>query len=803
MQIETLQGFLRAIDSPPFPARSKLASYLLRFDFVAYNYNLKKDLQKLSSQTNADWAVPGHPAYEYLYGQPAQPCREVIMLGAFPVHPPTESQALALKHTIENPVTAVVGPPGNGKTTLLLHKIAQQVVKRAVNLATTGQDKSNLTIVTSTNNRAVNNVNERLSTSFPTDQFYLSGGAKALNIKQVLPRLQAAVDTLQGATFDSAQWSQAKQQLVALQSNFQHYLHTDQLNQQQRALDLELLEQLNTDIQAILATIEASRIEPPSSNQPDYSQFPFDAYVEIKKHLEAAKRSLPRLGKANNFVMRLVYQLKRLWHSLTQTTERHVFKRLHQQISSPVLATLATPFPFQIPLNRSAVVSTILSVEQQLQTAYSFQSGTSDATSLTKLEEYSQQMQSLLVDREQVEKRLRAYPQFDFYTRQSTEYHDEQVELFKVSNSFLQMEALRRKSEVCISLETYIGVLNDEWDAKRKLARDWSSIYADLSLLFPVITSTLHSIRNLLPFPDSGCIGQLIVDEAGMIKVHQLFPALVRSQQALVVGDPLQIEPVVSFNNETLEEYRATAFLARGLKDSDYERYSPTADTTAYHRAAGASGESGDLGKGITLKEHYRCATPIISFCDRLCNYGLVIKTPHKASAIGPNLLAYHVEGNYQNHINPEEIEATEAIINHLLDYGYCVDESDNEKNIGVISPYRRQADALRTGLQSRWKDFSDDSIGTVHTFQGGEKSVIILCTRQCRDSDSLWFINRKPNLLNVAVSRAKELFILVGNLERLKEGGYTRLLVEHIQQYGEIRTQHPSHWIEKDAHDA
>lgn len=446
LDIKVLQDFVDEIHLPRHPARSRRVPYLLRFDFVAFNYNLKKDLQKISSQTNSDWAVPGQPAYEYLYGQPVQPRREVIMLGAFPVHPPTESQALALKHATENPVTAVVGPPGNGKTTLLLHKIAQQVVKRAVNLATTGQDKSNLTIVTSTNNRAVNNVNERLSTSFPTDQFYLSGGAKALNIKQVLPRLQAAVDSLQGATFDSARWSQTQSQLLALESKFQHYLELDQLNQQQRPLDLELLEQLNTDIQSRMETIEASRLEPAPSDQPDYLQFPFDAYVEIKKHLEEALRSLPRQGKANNFVMQLVYQLKRLWHSLTQTTEQHILKRLHQKISSPVLATLATPFPFQIPLNRSALLRTILSVEQQLQTAYLFQSGTSNATSLTKLEEYSQQMQSLLVDREQVEKRLRAYPQFDFYTRQSTEYHEQQVELFQVSNSFLQMEALRRKS---------------------------------------------------------------------------------------------------------------------------------------------------------------------------------------------------------------------------------------------------------------------------------------------------------------------------------------------------------------------
>jgi superfamily I DNA and/or RNA helicase len=106
-----------------------------------------------------------------------------------------------------------------------------------------------------------------------------------------------------------------------------------------------------------------------------------------------------------------------------------------------------------------------------------------------------------------------------------------------------------------------------------------------------------------------------------------------------------------------------------------------------------------------------------------------------------------------------------------------------------VISPYRAQADALQSHLLERYPDLNRDSIGTVHTFQGGQKTVIVLSTRQCREIDSFRFINRRPNLLNTAVSRARELLILVGNLERLRQaGGYIGELVEHIQQYGEVR---------------
>ncbi|MHC5722052.1 MAG: hypothetical protein ACYTX0_61055, partial [Nostoc sp.] len=86
------------------------------------------------------------------------------------------------------------------------------------------------------------------------------------------------------------------------------------------------------------------------------------------------------------------------------------------------------------------------------------------------------------------------------------------------------------------------------------------------------------------------------------------------------------MEPVVNLSDQKKEEYRSKSFLEQGLTDVDYDRYSPTA-STAYHRAAGASGQPQDIGQGIILKYHYRCVPVIADFCDRLCNYGMVIKT--------------------------------------------------------------------------------------------------------------------------------------------------------------------------------
>ena len=796
----TLQDFLDFIEQPFSSLPLKPLPYLLRFDFVPANNNLKKDLQKISDSSYFPWAVPNHPAYEYLFGKPQPPRHEVLFYGAFPTNPPNKAQATALKHQSENNHTSVIGPPGTGKTTLLLHSIAVALVERASQLASIGIDKSNLTLVTSTNNRAVSNVLEKLDALPIADLFYLPGGKKEIIEQQAIPKLQAAIDWLLSETFDKKQWTQISSEIEAGVKELQQQLELDRESARQKERELRVLEQLKTELQTIDNQIEA--VEQQNVTSPDYTQYPELAYEQILFHLEEAVRSLPRHDfnrfprttvnqptKKTTWWQRLWNFLLKLWQKITKTSTDQIIKRLSASINAPLTRTLATPFPFRLPLNREELIAASISVAEQLELAREGHHRQSQ-NQTNELQEQRNKLQERL---RKIEQKIASYPTEDFYTRFPQEFHQQQQLLFERSRQFLLLEAVSRKDEVIASLRTYIDVITPQWnyEASRKFASSWSTILKDVSLLFPVFASTLHSIRNLLPYPDSGCIELLIVDEAGMIPLHQLFPALVRCNKAMVVGDPLQLEPIIPFSQSTIEKYHSSAFTKRGLSDTDYECYSPTAiyTATAYHRAAGVFDSSANTGDGIILTEHYRCASSIIAFSERLCRYGLVIKTPEKLLKLNTNLIAYHVEGNYEKHINSQEIEVICSLMEHLKANGYSIFDKNERNTIGVISPYRAQADIISDRLQKSYSDLTPNSIGTVHTFQGGQKSVIILSTRQCRAKDSLWFINRRPNLLNVAVSRAQELFILVGNLELLQEsGGYTRMLVEHIRQKGEIR---------------
>ncbi|MHC5717297.1 MAG: AAA domain-containing protein, partial [Nostoc sp.] len=324
--------------------------------------------------------------------------------------------------------------------------------------------------------------------------------------------------------------------------------------------------------------------------------------------------------------------------------------------------------------------------------------------------------------------------------------------------------------------------MSGTWKSKYKIAENLDEHIKYLGLIFPVITCTLLSIRKMLPWIEE-CVDRTIIDEAGMIDQHKAFPLLVRSRKAIIVGDPLQIEPIITLSNQRRENYRQTAFINRGLTDIDYHRYSPEEEysATTYHRAAGASGEGEDKGKGIILKEHYRCQPSIIQYCNAIASYDLEIKTEPANSFVESHLIAYDVEGNIRNNVNEEEVTAVCEIIEHLVKQGYSVED------IGVISPFKVHAAALREKLTKKFSKLDSKSVGTVHTFQGSEKKVIILSTKVCQPQDNVYWINKRPNILNVAVSRAKELFILVGNLYRLEKGNLTRQLVEHIREYGVV----------------
>ncbi len=178
------------------------------------------------------------------------------------------------------------------------------------------------------------------------------------------------------------------------------------------------------------------------------------------------------------------------------------------------------------------------------------------------------------------------------------------------------------------------------------------------------------------------------------------------------------------------------------------------------------------------LCEHYRCNPVIIGFCNKKFYRGELIPYT-RSGAERPMIVVRTVEGNHMRQhreggrSNQREVD----VIAQEVIPEYC--QGFAETDIGVTTPYRRQATKAADVLDQTEAD-------TVHKFQGRQKQVVILTTvldETWRGRTGLAFVD-DPQMINVAVSRAIQRFILVTNYDMLPTSRHIRDLVGYIRYH-------------------
>ena len=301
------------------------------------------------------------------------------------------------------------------------------------------------------------------------------------------------------------------------------------------------------------------------------------------------------------------------------------------------------------------------------------------------------------------------------------------------------------------------------------------------AMLTPCFVATLHSGPGFFQYRTptqefktlSDFIDLLIIDEAGQVLPAVAAAMISVAKRALFVGDVKQIEPMAPLN-ESIDLGNAKKF-AICTDAEGYQHLKSTGILCASNSLTGqVYGNLITLGQrhapGMLLREHRRCAKEIISYCNELCyDNQLVVMTPEKPS-IYPRMGYAHIKGiekrNGGSLSNPLEAE---VIVR------WIADNSDNiRKNcglnsladcIGIITPFLAQADTIKDELFNR--RLRIDKVGTVHSLQGAEKPIIIFSPVYTEKASSgQFFFDRSPNMLNVAVSRAKMSFLVFGDMD-------------------------------------
>lgn len=722
---------------------------------------------------------------------------------------------------------AVQGAPGTGKTTLFKSLIASQIVERAL-CCMAGKDRNLGLVVTSTAKKAVENVIDDLRGDRCLQDvkwLYFLGGDKA-QVTQEIQRVTALLALLDAQSHDQqkqqalgAKISQARQAIDDCHARFNHLLKA--LNTAQAAFEgrspTAFHDSLKHDGATIfqryvalgLATGQERQIDPPTlAQQCRAARQALSA--QNTRHTEALNRLSRSYGTLIDPPFTEDNYPTWLQGKLSATLEHHfldyprglfapllawVFKGRYARARGHLQKACAAEFSAfglagldhgrlaELARNRrdwhsAADASQVLQV---------WKDGAADANQVQALKQLATAIESLIegiqhwnrfeVAREALHK---AFPEGDWVEVLRLRFIKEQRSLFELAIDYLWQELLRNKTTLAQVLPLWCSLMSGQQDPgffkwKDKL----EEFYRMVSLAYPVMASTLASVQKLAGYKlkDLGGFTPYalsLVDEAGMISVESLVPLLARSQKAIVVGDPLQIEPIRPLGAGMVNKLKARLFPDNRL----YEAVSPML-VTAYHRAAGTlTGAIRDTGNGIVLDEHRRCQPAIAQLFMDIAGYkGVQVRTGAAEKRIqqacdnmgGFNLMFYGVEGRkgITPNTNLDEVEAIGLLLDKLEEAGY-----DLTRDIGIITPYSNQKHLLISAYGERLQQRQALKIGSVHQFQGVGFEVIIYSPVIFQRSDKDTFQNGKPNLLNVAVSRAKQQFIVVGNQQRLLRAG-------------------------------
>ncbi|HHO0163943.1 TPA: AAA domain-containing protein, partial [Escherichia coli] len=277
----------------------------------------------------------------------------------------------------------------------------------------------------------------------------------------------------------------------------------------------------------------------------------------------------------------------------------------------------------------------------------------------------------------------------------------------------------------------------------------------------------------------------LIVDEAGQVLPEVAAASFALAKKALVIGDTEQIPPIWniapaidvgnmlaekilsgSTQEEITEKYTAIADLGKSAASGSVMKIAQFASRYQYDP---------ELARGMYLYEHRRCFDNIIGYCNTLCYHGkLLPKRGREESNLMPAMGYLHIDGKGElassgsryNLLEAETIAAwlAENQQNIEAHYGKSLHEV-----VGIVTPFSAQVSTIKQALGkqgiSTGANEKSLTVGTVHSLQGAERAIVIFSPVYSKHEDG-GFIDSDNSMLNVAVSRAKDSFLVFGDMD-------------------------------------
>ena len=325
-----------------------------------------------------------------------------------------------------------------------------------------------------------------------------------------------------------------------------------------------------------------------------------------------------------------------------------------------------------------------------------------------------------------------------------------------------------QKQHTSISKKIFEGILYDKYkDMNYSPSKiNYKKDFKTFTKRFPVILSTTFSLRYCTP---SGYLyDYVIIDEASQVDLLTASLALSCAKNVIVVGDEKQLPQIVDTDIKSKIQL---------ISDEKYDYFNENILTSILKLYNGKIPIR-------RLREHYRCHPKIIEFCNQRYYEGELIPYENERHALqkNPLYIYYPTPGNHMRTLNNMVEKGNynqrelDILKNEILKGKILKNVGKND--IGFTTPYRKQA--YKASEQN-----NEIESNTIHKYQGKEKKVMILSTvlDSSRNGKMRIKFVDDPCMVNVAVSRAKEQFILITNEKLFSEqSNEVKALIQYIK---------------------
>jgi len=642
------------------------------------------------------------------------------LLEIFSLNPAQEN---AVKQSLRDSLTVITGPPGTGKSQVVLNIIANAVY-------------TNKTVLfASKNNKAVDVVIDKLNAILPYKLLVRMGHqAHRRNAKSELEHLvKQSIQKISSKETSINDLMQTLSQIESIQNQ------------------IVSLTALNESVESTQNTIDSLHEQLPNNISLQAYDVCLDM-IDLLMLQEDLKKIFAKQGI-----------LRKLNTERYRRKQEACFKKYYEAIPLPLKTYLQNVI------------------------------GNKKATQETTLEWIlAWKKEELAVDEmRKIKNTLLSFPIYSELKNQLTVLHKKYIEISQYLltkhwvNKFAETnDEDKRHIAAYFSASEQLEAWTDDQVMFRQLQTQRVRTLQKILRFLPVWVVTNLSAKNSFPLK-SNIFDILIIDEASQCDIISALPLFYRAKHIVIIGDPFQLKHI-SRLTETQDRSLAMAHhISEELfADISYAKHS------LYDFAERIIQTHNE--QPLLLNEHYRCHPDIASFSNEYYyKRKLTIATDETRLLHHPllhrRILWYHVKGKTVHTKSPYNEEEAERVVEEVLKILEMV--SSLHASIGIVTLFRAQTEMIAEKLHTFQDIFEFDiTIGTAHRFQGDEKDIIVFspAVSEGIKPGTLHWIQTTNQLLNVAVTRARSLFIIVGDLEVCRQ---TTGPLKNLSDYVETRT--------------